>query len=375
MIYRRSLINELANQAGTVFVVLFSIVMTVGLVQVLGEAAGGKIDPATVFEIAVYSSLVNLAQLLSLSFFIAVLMVLMRFWRDNEMIVWFSSGGLNLFSWIRPILVLAVPIVIVTGLLSSTISPWARSEIDRVSNEFTQRDDVNRIAPGRFIETMGGNRVFFIESVNHEGTAVGKVFVSDLAPDSESVVVADAGRIERNDHGDRYLTLAQGTRFETSLDPNALWRVLQFQSYSVRMDVRPGPGYTPTKMSNMPLSMVIATSSAAARGELFWRISWPLAALNLALLAIPLSFFNPRGGKNFGFLAAGLIFFLYLNAISIFNTRIETGSMHWLSALVLVHGSVLLLVALLFVRRTWMQRWLPQRCGDWVRKLRGGSRS
>lgn len=372
MIYRRSLINELANQAGAVFVVLFSIVMTVGLVQVLGDAAGGKIDPATVFEIAIYSSLVNLAQLLCLSYFIAVLMVLMRFWRDNEMVVWFSSGGLNLFSWVRPVLMLAVPVIVAVTLLSTTLSPWARSEIERVGNEFSQRDDVNRIAPGRFIETMGGKRVFFVETVNHEGTEVGKVFVSDLAPKDESIVVADSGHIERNNLGDRYLKLDKGIRFETSLDPTADWRVLQFQDYSVRMDVRPGPGYTTTKVSNMPLEMVVATRTPAARGELFWRISWPLAALNLALLAIPLSFFNPRGGKNFGFVAAGLIFFLYLNAISIFNTKIEVGSLNWISALVITHGSVLLLVALLFVRRTWMQRWLPQWVSNLPHRLRKG---
>ena len=97
-----------------------------------------------------------------------------------------------------------------------------------------------------------------------------------------------------------------------------------------------------------------------------------MAALNLALLAIPLSFFNPRGGKNFGFVAAGLIFFLYLNAISIFNTKIEVGSLNWISALVITHGSVLLLVALLFVRRTWMQRWLPQWVSNLPHRLRKG---
>ena len=102
MIFRRSLVNELANSAGGVFTVLFSIVLTVGLVQILGEAADGSVDSATVFELVAYSSLVNLPPLVALSLFMAVLMVLMRSWQDSEMVVWFSSAGLSLLSWIRP---------------------------------------------------------------------------------------------------------------------------------------------------------------------------------------------------------------------------------------------------------------------------------
>ena len=87
MIFRRSLVNELANSAGGVFTVLFSIVLTVGLVQILGEAADGSVDSATVFELVAYSSLVNLPPLVALSLFMAVLMVLMRSWQDSEMVV------------------------------------------------------------------------------------------------------------------------------------------------------------------------------------------------------------------------------------------------------------------------------------------------
>ena len=101
MIFRRSLVSEFANSAGGVFTVLFSIVLTVGLVQILGRAVGGRIDSTTVFEIVAYSSLTNLPPLLTLSLFIAVLMVLMRSWQDSEMVVWFSSGGISLLAWIR----------------------------------------------------------------------------------------------------------------------------------------------------------------------------------------------------------------------------------------------------------------------------------
>ena len=72
MIFRRSLVSELANTAGAVFTVIFSIVLTIGLVRILGLAAGGRIDSGTVMEMVVYEALVNLAPLLAVSLFIAV---------------------------------------------------------------------------------------------------------------------------------------------------------------------------------------------------------------------------------------------------------------------------------------------------------------
>ena len=52
-------------------------------------------------------------------------------------------------------------------------------------------------------------------------------------------------------------------------------------------------------------------------GELLWRIGMPLAALNLALLAIPLSFVNPRAGRTNNLILALLAYMLYSNLLSV----------------------------------------------------------
>lgn len=48
MIFKRSLIAELANLAGAVFTVLFTIVLAVAMVRFLNMAAGGSIEHGTV---------------------------------------------------------------------------------------------------------------------------------------------------------------------------------------------------------------------------------------------------------------------------------------------------------------------------------------
>ena len=129
MIFRRSLISEFMNTAGGVFTVLFSIVLTVGIVRVMSQVAVGKSDAGAILQMVLYTSLTTLAPLLALSLFLAILMALIRSWQQNEMVVWFSSGGLSLLSWIRPVLRFSLPVVLLTAVVALAITPWALSLI------------------------------------------------------------------------------------------------------------------------------------------------------------------------------------------------------------------------------------------------------
>ena len=64
-------------------------------------------------------------------------------------------------------------------------------------------------------------------------------------------------------------------------------------------------------------------------------------------------------GKKY-FLYNEVVFILYLNFINIMESWITEGRWHWWSGLIALHGSVLLLTAFLFIRRIWLQRWLPR---------------
>ncbi len=371
MIFRRAFVSELANSAGGVFTVLFSIVLTVGLVQILSEAAGGDVASTTVFELVAYSSLVNMPPLLTVSLFIAVLMVMMRSWQDSEMIVWFSTGGQSLLAWIRPVLRFAVPLIILVGILSTALTPWAKAQIERTTSAFEQRDDVNRITPGRFIETAGGSRVFFIEDADATGTHIKNVFLSERTKEGKEIVVhSEAGEIVKTDEGDRYISLTDGRRYEANGAKSAAWRVVDFVRYDLLLQVKADAAIAKLSVDEMPMQMLFALDTKAAKGEILWRVSWPLAALNLVLLAIPLSYTNPRAGRSLSLVIAVLVFILYLNGISIGQTWVRGGKMEWYTGVLLINGFVFAVTALLFVRRVWMTRWLPLSVTEWPYRLR-----
>lgn len=255
MILKRSFISELTNSAGGAFTVMFTIVLAVGMVQVLSLATGGRIGSATVLEMIVYQVLGNLAPLISLTGFVAVLMTMMRWWQDNEMVVWYSSGGRSLLSWIDPTLRFIIPIAVLVGALSLVVTPWAKAQSELIRAEFKQRDEVNALAPGKFIESMGGRRVFFIESLGEGDNEVGRVFLAEQNGDKEVVVNAAGGSIEVNREGDRYVVLHDGRRYETNRQ-TAETRVVEFDNYGMRLDIKVDRQLRANRLVSQPLPLL-----------------------------------------------------------------------------------------------------------------------
>jgi lipopolysaccharide export system permease protein len=366
MVFSRSIVAELSNTAGAVFTVLFSIIFSVGLVRILGQAAGGAVDSQAVFAIVALTALTYLPTVLTLTLFIAVLMTVSRSYRDSEMVVWLASGQ-SLLAWIRPVLRFAAPIVLLVAALSLLISPWSNQQIAESRQRFEQRDDVSRVAPGRFIESAGAQRVFFVESVDLQGASVRNLFVSHRSQGREGVIVAAEGVIEVRPNGDRYLVLLKGRRYEGN-PGEAQYRTLEFERYAIRLDTKPDAPLAELSARAKPTRQLINEVTPWHRGELLWRIGLPLVALMLALLAIPLGYVNPRVGRSANLIIAVLVFMLYHNGMSIVQSWVQQERLAFGVGVWLTHALVAVFIVLLFIRRVHLQRWLP-RWGSPSRRL------
>lgn len=87
-----------------------------------------------------------------------------------------------------------------------------------------------------------------------------------------------------------------------------------------------------------------------------WRISLPLAALNLALLAIPLGAVNPRLGRSGDLVLAGLIGLLYMNTMNLVRGWISSDKIDMMAGMILLHGTVFLLCVYLFRKRLTLKK-------------------
>jgi lipopolysaccharide export system permease protein len=358
MIFRRALVSELNSTAGAVFTVLFTIIFSVTLVRILGDAAVGRIDSGAVFSIVALSGLTNLPVVLTLTVFIAVLMTLTRAYRDMEMVIWFANGQ-SLLAWLRPVLRFALPVVLLVAVLSVVVMPWANQQITESRERFARRDDVAKVSPGRFVESAAAERVFFVENVDAEGAVVRNVFVSHRSQGRDGVIVAADGVIERSSDGVRYLVLSRGRRYEGT--PGlAEYRVVEFERYAIRLDGHPDAPIRELSRTRLTVDLV-REPTRPNQAELLWRLGLPAIALVLAIMAIPLSHINPRVGRSANLIVALLLFLLYLNGMWIMQAQVLAGHVSFATGVWLTHAVAGVLALALFARRLRLQSgWLPR---------------
>jgi lipopolysaccharide export system permease protein len=91
--------------------------------------------------------------------------------------------------------------------------------------------------------------------------------------------------------------------------------------------------------------------------ELEWRIGLPLSSLVLAMLAIPLSFVNPRAGRSLNLLTAIVLYMAYNNMMSVATTWVGQGKVGVFVGLWSVHGAMLVLLTMLFYKRLSVFSW------------------
>jgi len=357
MIFLRTLLRELANLAVAVFLSLFLIALTTRLIRLLGSAAGGKIPSDAVVAFLGFSALSLLPVLLSLTLFITVLLALNRAWRDSEMVIWFNSG-LSLAAWLRPVLMFAAPLVFLIAVLTIFISPWSAQIADEYRSKLETRDDLSRVEPGVFGESRSQARVFFVESVAGDKESVQNVFVSSTQNRRGGVMMSARGFSEYAPNGDRFLVLNAGRRYEGT-PGEADFSVMEFERYATRIQTKEGSEPEATQKSLSTLGL-IENPTRKNLGELMWRFGIPVSALILSLLAIPLSFVNPRAGRSVNLLFALLTYMVYSNLLSVSQARVAQGKLAFSTGWWLVHAVMLVVLLGLFVQRVVIIR-LPWR--------------
>lgn len=348
MIFERAARREFAQAAAGISVALLAILTSTQLIRLLKDAAGGHIAPEAVLSLLGFAALNFMPILLSLTLFVAVLLSLSRSYRDSEMVVWFSSG-LPLTAWVRPVLRFAAPIVLAIAALSGFLSPWANYNTADYKQRLSSRSDLSQVSPGAFREAKKGQRVFFVEALAEDASEVGNVFVASVQEGKLGVVMSDAGHQEVAPNGDRFVVLDRGRRYE--VEPGTPeFKVMEFQRYKVR--TQDGEAKPAERSPNrLPINELILDDSNQARGELLWRIGLPVSALILALLAIPLSYVNPRAGRSANMLIAILIYAIYSNLMSVSQAWVAQGKLSFWIGVWAAHGFMLLPLALLFYRR------------------------
>ncbi len=348
MIFEKSIRRDLANLAGVVFATLFTIMVTTTLIRMLGRAAGGRVDTASLLPLIAFAAINLLPILLVLTVYIAVLMSIMRAFRDSEMVIWFASGR-SLGDWVRPVMRFAAPVFVLVALVAFEAAPWANRRTSEFMQRFEQREDVSQVAAGQFRESASAERVFYVESLSEDETEVRNVFVTQRKGEKLTIVVAAAGRLETREDGDRFLVLEKGRRYDGESSVPA-FRLMEFERYGLRLEPRVTSVRSESAKAKTTLEL-LASMAPHDRAELLWRIGLPVSLVVLSLLAIPLSSMNPRVGRSVNLIVALLVYVVYSNLISLSQAWVAQERIGFAQGVISVHAAFIAIVAVLFWRR------------------------
>ena len=353
MLFRTSLIREYAEAGIATFFVLFGITLTTQFIRFLGYAAKGSIATDAVFTFLGFATLKYFPVIMLVTIFISILLVLTRSFRDYEMFVWFTFGQ-SLGRWISPTLVYSAPMILLVGFMSLFLSPWATGKTEEFKRQLESRDEVSAISPGVFKESRSGDRVFFVDKLAMDLTIVQNIFMYSQENGETGVTVAKRGYQELASPEQHYLVLEKGRRY---LGPTgtAAFKIVEFDEYGAKIESKKIEQYVPSVRAQSTLSL-LENKDSGSKAELIWRVGFPISAILLAVLAIPLSFVNPRAGRSANLLAAILVYLVYSNVLNMMQAWIAKGLVAPLVGLFSIHGFMIFMIVLLFYTRSSVNR-------------------
>jgi len=292
-----------------------------------------------------YTVLGQLATILTLSLFIAIVGTLSRMYQDSEMVIWFASGA-SLARMVPTVMSMSWPVLVTIVVLVLGVWPWSNRQSAELRDRYERRSDLSRVAPGQFQTSGDGRRVFFIDKDSNEGTQGRNVFILASQGDRESVTTAASGQIEVQADGDRYLVLGHGARtdIDTGSGEKTLSRFLQYRVLASDKALSGLSELPPRARSTLEM---LGDPNPRAHGELAWRVGIALAAANLVLLGLGLAAGNPRRAGSWNLLFALLTFVVYFNLVNLTQAWVAGGKASLGAGLAGVHGTVLVCAALL----------------------------
>jgi lipopolysaccharide export system permease protein len=353
----KMIVQDLLKTLLSVLTVIVVIIVSRKFIRVLDDAIAGQVSNETLLSILGLKTIIASVEFLPVALFMAVLMVMGRMYRDQEMAAVSSAGG-GAGTIYRAVFLLVVPLSMLAVGLSLYVSPWAEAKVDKLMQQGEESADLRGIAAGKFSEYSQGDLVFYVEKISAD-KKMHKVFVQNRKNESVAIINAESARLKDLPDG-KYIIFEHGEQVQGQ--PGSLdYVVEQFAEYAVRIEAK----VTAATVNRQALAVDVLWGSDVVLyiAELQRRFSIPLGALLLSFIAVPLAQISPRSGVYGNMLVGFLIYFSYGNLVRVSQSWVMSETIPaWLG------GSgvnvLLLLIGSFLLARLYGWQWL-------VMKVRG----
>jgi lipopolysaccharide export system permease protein len=359
--YKNTLIARYIRR--NVVVLFFAIFLIMGLV-VLGnqfvlrmkESIEHGIPIQEIMTLISYNMIRDLPLILSLSFFLAIILTVTQLYKNSEAIVMNSLGLGD-----KHFLVILQPLVIVSFLtllfITTTSIPWSKQQKHIIEEENKNASEFSFIKEGEFEEFNDGEIVFYASESPSPDSKVEQnmeeIFISAKSKENSIIVLAPSAiKYTDPETNNVYLRLKNGTRYQNIINSKNI-NILQFDQYNLQIisgDIQ-NTITQYTAIEGINTLELLKGEGPLVSAELQWRLSPSISILILSILGVLLGKASPRSGKSIGLLIGVIIFLLYNNGLLIAKNSVERGELNPIIGLWSVHLLVLLLTFIFYQYR------------------------
>ncbi|MCP4597523.1 LPS export ABC transporter permease LptF [Neptuniibacter sp.] len=362
MIVYRYLAREVLVSMLAVSSVLLVIIMSGRFVKYLSKAAVGELDPGVLFSIMLYRLPGFLELILPLGLFLGFLLGYGRLYLESEMTV-LEATGMSQKRLVAYSMGPALMVAVIVGTLSVFISPLGASETNNIFDQQENRSELESLTPGRFQKQKNSPRVTYTDSLDESGQ-LGMIFMADRnkSNDRLQITLAQTGTTFIDQSRDqRFLVLEKGYRYE-GVPGQGDYVELGFERYGSEIEHK-NQEIRFDKVEALPTSYLWASDEPRHQAQLNWRLSLPVLAIVVTLLAVPLSRVNPRQGRFARLVPSILIYLTYLAVLSNITSKVGDGEASpwaiWLIHLIFGLGALNMIVFGRFWSRLFDQIPMP----------------
>lgn len=350
-VLEKMIAKDLLKTLAAVWTVIVVVIVSRSFIRVLDKAIEGRVSSETLLSILSLKTITTSTELLPAALFMAVLMVLGRMYRDQEMSAIFSAGG-GPKTVYRAVFLLVLPLSVIAANLSLYTAPWAEAQVVKLMQHDEDSSDLRGIAAGKFSEYSQGDLVLYVESISAD-KIMHQLFVQTKQQGIPGIINAKFARVLNLPEG-RYINFEQGERVLGK--PGSVDYVFEtFTEYAVKIEEKTST--VNLKRSAENIEALWQSATLADKAELQRRFFIPLSLVLFAFLGVPLAQTAPRGGVYGNILIGFLIYFVYGNLARLSQLWVSKEAIPvWLGSV--GANAFLLLAGLVLLAHLYGWRWL-----------------
>ncbi len=307
---------------------IFAVVKLLALLRrtVQGHLPVDQLGMIFTFKLATFLDVI-----LTPAIYLAIMFMLMRWNRDNEITI-YATGGLGPLSYLRPAAGVAAIATLIVAVLSLYVTPAAELGYHHELEKFRLLHKSAPFKSGEFRQFEPGQNVLYYGHRTADESDPIRLFYLRTFEQGQSITVADRGSYEFDlTDGVEKIQIHNGAQYWIEKDTLAV-QVTRFETFTDRTPVAAFSATT-IQAKAKPTAQLIASDQPADQAELHWRITKILAMALTVMLAFAWGSVASRSRMNINFVAAILVYFVYSSLLGFCSAQMRDGELSpgWVS--------------------------------------------